>query len=311
MAVISFKRIHQGRACRISVDSKGGSVIAFTDVYRAITDGNYTEPEHVHTYSSCPRVGSSHDANPLAFCRSVNVQNDAKSKIIYLVTCQYSTAYEMTEDPLAEPAKIRWNTVRDQVPVVKDRNGRAHLNAAGDEFDPPEMMNISELVATVRKNLPAAPTWMFQYRDAVNNAAFTLDGVTIAKGWAQIAGIEIGDWELRNDVPFRVVTLTIEFKEMESTTGMLKWNNSTESYDALGASEFEHAHAAITLNAGLDQVELTLKVPCLDDNGNEASHPMLLDALGAQVSNPAKPSDAKYVVSDTCKEKDFSALPLV
>ncbi len=342
MAVLTFERIHNGRARNTTVSGKK-QITRYTDIYRATTDSNTTEPETVVAHADCPDIGDAHARDADAYCRSVRAVNEPFSKKVFLVTVGFSTEYEMAEDPTDEPARISWRTESYQKPVVFDRNAVAHLNTAGDLFDPPAMMDDSRWVATIVKNVStvASLTWLLSYRDAINSAQFTLDGLTIPKGWAKLSAIEISEPQERNTVAYRVLTMTIQMAELEDTTGMIKWvaggsGSGTGGYVALGASEFEHAHATITLNAGLKQtigggagsglgsgsgtgtgIE---KIDCVDSDMNPASAPMLLDIDGSQIGydatgsdpvfDPPDPDEALFVVSDVYREKNFGVLPL-
>jgi len=308
MGILSFDRIHEGRSSETSAD--GRKVIRrFTDIYRAVTDDPHTEPEDVEAYALCPRVGQAHPRDPRAFCRRVKPDNEGFSKLVYLVTCDYSTEREMREDPTAEPTRWRWRTQGFERPVVYDRNGVGHTNAAGDPFDPPSMDDDCWWTLIGTKNLAAIPTWVLECRNTVNDADVQIDGVDVPKGWARMANLEIGEPQERNEVAFRVLTMTLEVGYMDDTTNMYKWNGS--SYTALGASEFEHVHSKIDLNAGLYCLSAGDKVACTDDNGEEAKIPMLLAADGTQISLPADPSDATFIVSPTKREFDYTLLPLV
>lgn len=338
MAVVDFDRIHNGRGGETVI--AGDKVIKrYADVYRATTDSNTTEATDVQADARCPTIGSVCPHDAAAFCRSVKPNNIPLSKQVWLVTVGYSTETEMDEDPLAEPARITWRTEAYQKPVIRDLNGVAHTNTASDAFDPPEMMDDSRWVATVRKNVDVVPTWLLSYRDVVNNAEFILDGLTIPLGWAKLSAIEIGEEQERNDIEYRVLTMTIQLAEMYDTSGMVKWDAGAGSgsgsgagaYVALGASEFEHAHAAITLNIGLYQrtaavagsgsgsgsgASAATKIPCIDSDENPASIPMLLAMDGGQIGysagtlTPPDPDEALYVVSDVYNTKPFSVLPL-
>lgn len=312
MAVTSFDRIHQGRASRTTL--QGGKVVTrYTDIWRAETNTNFTEPETVKAHANCPRIGRQHNRDPRAYCRSLSAVNEPFSKQVFLVTAGFSTEYEMAEDPLAEPARTSWHTEQYQVPVWWGRTGNvAHTNTAFDPFDPPVMKIINRWVAVTRRNVAAVPSWYLTYPDAVNNAPWNLDGVTIAKGFAKLAATDLTEaGQERNNVSFRVLTMTFQFADLDDTTNMVKWDTGTSAYVALGGSEFEHAHAVISPNVGMMQYIAAVKQPCLDSRSQEVMVPQLLDILGQQQDvATVKPSDALFVVTDVCPEKDFSVLPV-
>ena len=130
MAVISFKKIHNGRD-----GDDDGKARRYTEVYRAVTNSNHDTA--VTVLAAAPAFGAVYSGDMAAFCRRRRARNESFSKRVWIVTLAYSTEREIEENPLDDPAIITWDTDPFQKPVVKDRDGKAHLNSAGDPFDPP------------------------------------------------------------------------------------------------------------------------------------------------------------------------------
>ncbi len=311
MAVTSFDRIHNGRATQLAM-GRDQLVTRYTDIFRAETDTNFTEPEDVKAVANCPRIGQAHDRDPTAFCRSINVVNEPFSKQVFLITVGFSTEFEMTEDPRNEPARIVWNTEQYQKPVIFDRNRVAHMNSARDWWDPPAMQDDNRWIAVVTKQVAVVPTWLLTYPDAVNNAIWVIDNVAVAKGFAKLSAITIGEEQERNNIVFRTLTMTFQFSDLDSTTNMLKWDESTSAYIPLGAAEFEHAHAIITPNLGLYERIGGVLQEITDTPQIPVSVPKPLDKDGKVLNlGTVDPSDVLFIVSDVYPEKDFSVLPVV
>ena len=55
----------------------------------------------------CPQLGDLYPTDNYAWCRSRRVTQDPKSKLIWIVTAQYSSDYPVYANPLAEPAGSR------------------------------------------------------------------------------------------------------------------------------------------------------------------------------------------------------------
>jgi hypothetical protein len=310
MAVTSLKRIHQGRASSTTLQRSGIQRIRYTDIYRAETDDNFTEPETVKADSRCPKIGQPMLRDPRAYCQLVNAVNESFSKQVFLITVGYSTERELAENPLQEPARITWHTEQYQEPVMFDRNRVAHTNSARDYFDPPAMMTVNRWVAVTQKNVAVVPVWYLTYADSVNSAAWAIDGVTVARGFARLVATTIGEEQERNNIVFRVLTMTFQFATLDSTAKLIEWDG-TSAYVALGGADYHHAHAIMTVNAGMKKIESSEKRDCVDTKDMPATVPMLLQADGDQFT-PAtvKPSDALFIVSDVYPEKNFSVLPV-
>lgn len=282
MAVTSFEEIHNGRDGDDEISRRGG-VRRYTRVFRATTNNNDDDASVVLT--SAPMPGSRYPTDFSAYLRRRKANNQSFSKRVWIVTCAYSTQVELEEDPLNDPAEITWSTEQFQRPLVKDRDGKAVLNSAGDYFDPVAMRDDSRITATIRKNLAVVPSWILSYADAINADAFVLDGIEIATNVAKIQAVGVGPWEARNDIAYRVVSITMHFKsdtwvESIHDAGFRKRNNMGELVDIF--------------NSG--------------DDGKPTT-PVSLNGLGQAQDDPT-PDNAKYRDFDVYDEQDFTVLPL-
>jgi len=286
MSVLTFKEIHNGRD-----GDDDGKARRYTRVFRATTDSNSDGAAVV--LGNAPVYGAVYPGNLAARCRRRGARNESFSKRVWIITCNYSTEREIEENPLQDAAVITWDTDQFQKPVVKDRDGKAHLNSAGDPFDPPAMMDDSDWVANVQKNVAQVPAWFRTYRDAVNEDKFTLDGLSVAVGEAKLGHIRLGPWEERNDIRYRVLSMSVGIKQVDEANKKYGW--MIESQDA-GFRK-------------IDPDDATKRINITNDDGSEPTAPVLLDGAGGVLANPSF-DNAEFVRSNAYNAKAFSLLPL-
>lgn len=179
--------------------------------YLFTTDAVCSEYD-ILNHPECPRFGSPHPDNDSCWVSNIDVENH-EPYAGWLVTVSYSSEVEFNENPLDEPARITWDTEQFQKPLVKDKDGNAAVNSAGDPLDPPQMVDDSRRVVTIVKNLPAVPGWIQSYQDAVNSDEFVVDGVTVAVGKAKAQRVSVSEWNVRNDIRYRTLTLQLHLQK--------------------------------------------------------------------------------------------------
>lgn len=309
MGVTSIKEIHSGRDGAEELGRDDQEVRRYTRVFRVTTGSNYDGWYVISGSPSLPVIGAVYPSDPEAYCRRRRGRNESFSKQVWIVTCAYSTEKELEENPLNEPAEIEWDTEQFQRPYVKDKDGEGIVNSAGDAFDPAVDGDDSRWMATVQKNVAAVPTWLLEYRDAVNEdevtkdnpeGTFEFDGLTIYPNEAKMQAIRISKWQERNDVNYRVLTMRIQFKYDERQHGVAEDDAVFKGWSRQ------------TLDIGLrrkDPDDATKRIKCLDDEGREATSPMRLDGAGAQQADPT-PANAKYITDDIYQRQPFAVLPL-
>ena len=300
MSVVSFKEIHNGRDSEESTSKEWG-IRRYTRVFRVRTNANTDEGSVILAYADCPKRGDAYPYDADAYCRRVRAHNDDNSKIMWIVTCVYSTGDELSDDPLDDPAKIEWNTEPRQKVFWKDRDGNAILNSAGDYYDPPVEGDDSRWVATVTKNLAAVPAWVLTYKDATNSDGFTLDGVSIAVGVAKLSRIRISGWQERNDIAFRVVTMAIALDENGWAAVLL--DQGFRELDGCGGGG--SGSGSGSGNGGCDEG----RVHIMDKNGDPVVSPVPLDGSGCAIDCPT-PATAVFRTHHIHKVMAFSTLPL-
>jgi hypothetical protein len=237
-----------------------------------------------------PQLYSPHPSWQALTARKVTASNQADSPHHFLVTVEYSSApldkedkdKEDNPDPTTRPAVINWSTKLYRESVEKDVDGDAILNSAGDYFDPPIERDRSNWTCVVRKNLANPPTWLLDYNNCpINSSSFTVDGVQVQAERARLSMIDIGEKQVENDVNFRTVTITLEFKK--------------------------EGWKASILDQGLKEIDGGELKPIMVD-GKSITSPICLSG-GVHIEAPT-PQNAVFLDYDIYDSKDFSVLPL-
>ena len=280
MSVLTFDEIHNGRDGGDD-ESQGRLVRRYSRVFRAVTDNNSDDASVV--LASAPSYGAVYPKDMRAYCRSRSARNESFSKRVWIVTCLYSTEREIQESPLDDPPSVEWGTEQFQRPFYKDTDGDAILNSAGDQYDPPVEGDDSRWTATLTRNVSAVPAWLLTYADAVNSSAFTLDGIAIGERQAKIQAIRLSPVQERNDIVYRVLTITFHFSS--------DWRLEV-------------------LDAGFrEKVSDEMKRIKNDGDSEWPTVPVCLNGSGAVLENPT-PATAKYNTHTLYEEKSFATLPL-
>lgn len=263
---------------------KYSTVGSHTRAFLAMTDNILDDELVIMSHADCPKVGDMHPSDPDAWCRSVRARNEDYSKKVWTIEAEYSTDREINISPTADPAEISWDTENYQRAYFKDRSGYGITNSAGDPYDPPPEGDDSRWTVTVTKNVDVVPTWLLTYRDAVNSAAFNLDGLAIPAGAAKIMSVKIGKWEKRSIFWYRTVSITMAIDSAGWQLSLL---------DA-GFRAISGSNRVNITNAG---------------DGENVTGPVPLNGSGVVLTNPT-PSTCVFRNFDIYPSKDFSVLPL-
>jgi len=289
MSVISFDEIHNGRDGEDQLSSDGKQISRYTRVFRAATNDATDEAATILIVAACPNVGALYPGDPRAYCQRVQPRNESFSKLVWIVTCSYSTERELAENPLDDPAKISWSTSQYTRPYFKHAAGpnkdEMIQNTAGYYFDPPVEGDDARWGANVQKNVAAVPGWIGQYKHAINDAAFTLDGYPVGVRMAKISGIDISEPQERNDIAFRVLSMRIDLNE--------------------------DTWIKLVLNDGFYEVDPndpTKRIQITDNLGSKTTESWPLDEDGHKITNPM-PSNAICVDCYLYRELSFVDLP--
>lgn len=225
--------------------------------------------------------------------RKLSLQHHDESPLSWIATGHYSSApipqkereKQDNPNPLNRSATRRWSTTQYKVPVEKDIEGNAVVNTAGDAYDPPPEKDSSHWSVTITKNVSSVPAFIIDYQDAINDDEIEIGGLTVPAKMAKIQAIEIGDLMEENNVSFYQFSYTVEFNKDTWVLSLLQQGLRQKN-----------------------EIDGTGRLPCVDEDGDPVTSPVLLDADGIQQTDPAK-IGAVFVDHDVYEEKDFTVLP--
>lgn len=301
MTVLKADEIHNSRDGGDNI-TRGTSVRQYTRVFRVVTDDNTDDATDVLDFGDIPDEGTVHNKDSAAWLQRRRARNESFSKKVWLVTLNYSTERELAVDPLNDPIQIAWDTESFQSVVFKDIYGNGILNSAGDLYDPlPEKDDGRWTVSTV-KNVAAVPSWLLEYRQAVNNAPFTIDGVTVGTRRGKVQSIGISPAQRRNDISFRVVSMRLQLKDEEWDLDLLDYGFNEKGTGSGGGCGGSGCGPGSGCGSG--QRKKIYLCGC-----EEPTAPVLLDGLGAALCD-ANVYNAVFRTHRIYNEKDFSVLPI-
>jgi hypothetical protein len=127
------------------------------------------------------------------------------------------------------------------------------------------------------------PSWLIDTENAVNSAAFVLDGIVIPMNYAMLSAPKIGWWQKRNGWAFRTITFQI------------KINKDT--------------WALRPLDAGFNYISGSQKIRAINDDGTDPAQPVCLNGSGGLLADPT-PATAVFGSFNVYPAYDFNLLPL-
>jgi hypothetical protein len=282
MSVVAANEIHTGRTGGDESSPNKSSVRA-TRVYRVLTDTASDESSIV--LAAVPQRGSVHPKNLSLFLKKRTARNESFSKLVWIVTLEYSLDREQSTNPLEESPVVTWDTETTSENITQDIDGEAVLNSAGDYYEDGVPVQVAYWTAKIEVKKAAIPLALLTYRNAINNDAFILDGVTIAAYEACFAGIHIGWWEQKNNVWFRQLNITLKFRG--------NWREQILD---------QGIYRLVEVDVGSYE-----KVKCVAEDGTDVTKPVLLDGSGGQLDNPS-PSTAVFNTHSIRPELSFQTV---
>lgn len=280
MSVVWARKIWDGREGGGDLDGN----ITHTQLYRVKTDNKLDDQVTVLQASALPFLGQTHPNDPSSYCNSLRARNEGASPYFWTVTATYSNEREASDSPLNDPVEYNWGTEQFQEVADTDKNGQGIVNSAGDPFDPPIMRDNSRRTVTITSNQAFVPTWVLSYQDAVNSDAINIDNIGIGVGQAKCQQVSVSPVRQRNDVTYRIVTLTIHL------------NN-----DGWGFKILDQGFRERDDDNKLQQITN-------EADGSEPTAPVLLDGSGKAQTDPTVAS-AVFLDYDIYPSLPFSALP--
>jgi hypothetical protein len=263
----------------------------YVELYRIVTDDPNESAVTIRAAVPAPYTPFPNDNAAVVKKRSARRADD--SRLIWEVTVEYSfdskEPEEPEESPLNRPAKIRWTSTLVNRAVVRDIDGDAVVNSAGDYFDPPPEAEYPRWTATIQFNAATVPVGILSYAGARNNAAIVVDGVSVSEERARITSLDIGEVTQENDVSFRSITLAVECRD-----------DGDDSFD------IEPLDQGFRFKDGTTLKDILIE----DEEGkkNRPSAPVLLDGAGAVLANPST-STAVFLSFVVCRSLDLTVFP--
>ena len=267
-------------------DIEGGR--GYQSLYRVISDDPNELASAVRAV--IPLLGTPYPDDFRAYCTKRSGRRIDETRLVWEVTVDYEFKIDEPQStPLAEPVKFRWASGIYTKAVIKDKDGNAIVNSAGDYFDPPPEIEDVRWTVNIQANLSSIPLAILSYAGAINSDPYTIDGVPVESGKSRIIGLDIGDVQEKDDIKFRTVTMVIEFRE-----------------EGFKLSELDQGYRRKTTDDPPKLVDILIE----DEEGgrNRPSAPMLLDGNGEVLSDPT-PETAVFMEFDVYPEFDFTTLP--
>jgi len=150
--------------------------------------------------SEAPSLGSQHPRFSWLFCTSRRVERaQGEGHTTWRVDIEYEVREkaEKQENPLNDPILISWSSQQYSEVRAYDIYGNPIVNSAGFPFASLPPITVAGVLITIRRNYANIPSWILNYVNAVNNAVWTVDGVSIAAGAAKVENINISEWQFR------------------------------------------------------------------------------------------------------------------
>jgi len=289
----------------------------YARTFQVISDNALETVPAVGNAPGIPMLWDRHPDDIPCYCNKVDVKRVANSRTVWSVTASYTNKVdeddEPEEDPLARPWKLSWSSAAFQ--IVAERGIKREtidalgntveaapagdiegpiVNSAGDQFDPPIQIDSSNWTITAKKNVATVPTWLMDYRDALNDATITIAGVEFDEHELRISAMSIGEFTIENDVGYYPFQVTITQKKETWTREILD----------------QGTHEIKTVNIAGTATDSRVRI--VDKKGQHVTEPIRLDGSGQKLEPDTAPIEdsvfIKYQVY--LKDRDFSALSL-
>lgn len=287
MSVTSFVEIWDARR---SVETGNRSEGAISHFRSFLVTTNNALDDGAVVLASGDTIGTQHANDPNAYLEHREAINDPNHRLVWRVNLEYSSSRTRTTSPLTEPAVISWGFAQFSRPAIKDRDGSAIVNSAGDPFDPAPEIDDSRLFCRVTKNVPAVPEAILKnMMNKTNTDPIVVDGVAIGTNRAKVQALTVSPKRIRNGIIYR----TLEYE--------LHLNFATGGWTL---SELDRGFREVDGTSG------TRKAIVNDSDSSDPSQPVLLNGSGGVLSDPTA-ATAEYVDFEVYEETSFGPLPFV
>ena len=253
--------------------------IEFTDVYRVTTDNAQDGGYLVST--AFPAFGTPHDEHTAALLIEGTFDKVPNEMFVWTGRLRYSSApSEVNDNPLAQPVKRRWSSIKTMQVADKDRNGTIVLSKARIQYDPP-----------LEKIVPHA-TLTFTRNEAAFSGATALDFVGRLNG-DPFSGAAPG-------------TLLID----EITAEEAFWNGESYWVVSYAFAYNPDGWQPLVLEQSLMELKEGKLARIKDKNGEDVTQPVPIDDNGAAIPPSSLPTAAKRTQWDIYEEVSVGSLGL-
>lgn len=217
----------------------------------------------------CPQLGETHRSDLNARCVMREVQqvdriirpDTGQIGLHWIIGAEYNTdTPNAEENPLLEPARIRYVSEQFQKETFRNRDGNLLINTAGLPVKG-NFIDDSRCIAHVSKNVSGTLSFLMETPDVVNLSATEFDGYTYAANTLKYKFISLSEYKTRGTTVYKTFEFQIQFRRD-------KWK-------------------LYYPNEGRMQNVFGELYPCYDGSGMPSSVPMGLDLTGAQLSDQA------------------------
>ncbi len=234
------------------------------------------------------------------------------------VTVTYSRELEAPEDqaenPLARPAEFSYETRERTLPILRDLQGRAITNTAGDPvFGFSDVVH--DRVIVVSKNVASVPKWFEDIDDVVNVSDIRIDGRVYKARHLRFGESQV---QKQEDAVRKYSTVTFRLHHRRESWDL--------QYPNQGFRELVEPDPSLRIALGVlgtpEEERERLLAPKLQDilvgdPARVASEPVWLDENGAAIRDDAgrikaqlEPSELLFIRRRYLPEFDFTKLPL-
>lgn len=273
--------------------------------FQVIFDDVVNDPIAVLSLPECPKPFDSHPTDRFSSVSLIEPEQSEQSYNVWTITVTYSRNsldYENAkENPLDRRPKVEWDTVEYQRPFIYDANGKIVTNSAGDPFVPAYQIEDNRVVVSMTVNQLYVPTYILDYRNKINSAPFSIEGIAIPAQCAKTKRIHVGPWQNELGVLYRPVTISLELRESQGPMNVSTGVGLGNSFPGLTVPGFQVA----LQDAGYYEINGATRQKILV-NGLEPSQPALLDGSGAALITPITIGSEFFRVFDGFQTRDFS-----
>lgn len=205
MSIVSCEKSDQGRDARIGTDG----LLEITESYIVVTDNALDDGPFILRAPCLPLRGETHPVLQTVYAQERECRQRPDSQFVWDVLVFFRETLFVFDNPLLDPPRIQYGTVRTREPYTVDVTGIPMANSAGQPFDPPPMRDVTRPTMTYTRNEPNYILGEFTpFYDGVNEGWF----FGAAPGQAKIMNITGNGPMSRNGIEFWEVTYEVHFR---------------------------------------------------------------------------------------------------